>query len=86
MEASNGSSFPPLLAVLGLLGLNISWLPIRVGDTDVTKNVGLWKIALDLVSEVEAPLAVAWSLSVPIALPVVWKMRAHGRAASVTFS
>ena len=50
MEASNGSAFLPLLAVLGLLGLKISWFPICVGETDVTVKLGLPKIALDLVS------------------------------------
>ena len=50
MEASNGSAFLPLLAVLELLGLKISWFPIRVGETDVATNVGLPQLALDLVS------------------------------------
>ena len=51
MEAPNGSAFLPLLAVLDLIGLKISWFPIRVGDTDVATNVGLWQLALDLVPE-----------------------------------
>ena len=51
MEASNGSAFLPLLAVLELLGLKISWVPIRVGETDVAANVGLPQLALDLVTE-----------------------------------
>ena len=50
MEALNGSAFLPLLAVLELLGLEISWFPIRVGETDVTAKLGLPQIALDLVS------------------------------------
>ena len=50
MEASNVLAFLPLLAVLGLLGLKISWFPIRVWETDVATNVGLWQLALDLVS------------------------------------
>ena len=86
MEASNGSAFLPLLAVLGLLGLKIYWFPIHVGETYVATNVGLWKIALDLVSEEEASLGVMRSLSVPITFPVVRKMCAQGRAASVTFA
>ena len=51
MEASNGSAFLPLLVVLGLLGLKISWFPIRVGETDVATNVGLWELSLDIVLE-----------------------------------
>ena len=54
MEASNGSTFLPLLAVLELLGLKISWFPIRVGETDVSAKLGLPQLDLDLVSEEEA--------------------------------
>ena len=86
MEASNGSAFLPLLAVLELLGLKISLFPIHVGETDVATNVGLPQLALDLVSEEEASLDVARSLSVPITFPVVWKMLAQGRATSMTFA
>ena len=50
MEASNGLEFLPLLGVLELLGLKISWSPIRVGETDVSAKLGLPKLALDLVS------------------------------------
>ena len=50
MEASNGSAFLHLLAVLELLGLKISWFPIRVGETAVTAKLGLPQLALDLVS------------------------------------
>ena len=86
MEASNGSAFLPLLAVLELLGLKISWFPIRVGEMDVATNAGLWKIALDLVSEEEASLGVARSLSIPTMFPLVWKIRAQGRATSMMFA
>ena len=85
MEASNGLTFLPLLAVLGLLGLKISLFPIHIGEKDVATNVGLWQLALDLVSEEEASLGVARYLYIPITFPVVWKMRAQGRAMSVTF-
>ena len=71
MEASNGSAFLPLFAILGWLGLKISWFPIRVGETEVATNVGHWKLDLDLVSEEEVSLGVAWSLSVPMTFPVV---------------
>ena len=54
MEALNGSAFLPLLAVLELLGLKISWFPIRVGENVVSAKVGLPQLALDLVSEEEA--------------------------------
>ena len=50
MEASNGSAFLPLLAVMDLLGLKMSWFPIRVGETEVTKKLRLPQLALDLVS------------------------------------
>ena len=86
MEAPNGSAFLPLLVVLELLGLKISWFPIRVGETDVAKNVGLPQLALDLVSEEEASLGVTRSPSVLILFPVVRKMRAQGHAASMTFA
>ena len=76
MEPSNGLAFLPLLAVLGLLGLKISWSPIRVGETDSAANVGIWQLALDLVSEEEASLGVARSLFVPITFQVVRKMLA----------
>ena len=85
-EASNGTAFLSLLAILGWIGLKISWLPIRVGEMDVATNVGIWQLNLDLVLEEEAPLVVARSLSVPIMFPVVRKMSAQGRAASVTFA
>ena len=49
-------------------------------------NVELCKLALDLVSEEEASLAVARSRSVPITFTVVRKMRAQGHTASVTFA
>ena len=51
MEASDGSAFLPLLAVLELLGLKIYWFPIRVGETEVATKLGLPQLALDLVSE-----------------------------------
>ena len=51
MEVSNGWAFLPLLAVLGLLGPKLSWLPIRVRETHVATNVGLWQLIIDLVSE-----------------------------------
>ena len=50
MEASNGSAFLPLLAVLESLGLKISWFLIRVEETDKSTNLWLPKIALDLIS------------------------------------
>ena len=50
MEASNGSAFLPLLAVLKLLGLKISWFPIHVGETELTTKLGLLQIALDPIS------------------------------------
>ena len=50
MEASNGSAFLPLLALLESLGLKISWFPIHVGETDAATNIGLPQLALDLVS------------------------------------
>ena len=53
MEASNGSAFLPLLAVLESLGLKISWFPICVGERVVAMAVGLPQLALDLVSEEE---------------------------------
>ena len=71
MEASNGSAFLPLFAILGWLGLKIYWFPIRVGETDVATNVGLWQLALDLVLEEEVSLGVARFLSFPIKFPVV---------------
>ena len=71
MEASNVSAFLSLLVILGWLGLKISWFPIRVGETDVATNVGLWQLALDLVLEQEVSLGVVQSLSVLITFPVV---------------
>ena len=86
MEASNGLEFLPLLAVLELLGMKTSLFPIRVGEKDMATSVGLPQLVLDLVLEEEASLGVAQSLSVPIMFPVVRKMLAQGRPASVTFS
>ena len=86
MEASNGLEFLPLLAVLGLLGLKISWFPIRIGETYVATNIGLWQLALDLVAEEEAYLGEARYLSVPITFPVVRKMCEQGRTVSMTFA
>ena len=70
----------------GCLGLIISWSLNFSGETEVATNVGLRKLDLDLVSEEGASLGVALSLSVPITFPVVRKMCAQGRAASVTFA
>ena len=50
MEASNGSAFLLLLAVLKSLGLKISWFLICVEETDESTNFGLPKLALDLLS------------------------------------
>ena len=86
MEASNDSAFLPLIVVLELLGLKISLFPIRVGETDMATNVGLPQLALDLVSEEEASLGVARSLSVQITFLVVRRMLVQGRPASVTFA
>ena len=66
MEASNGSAFLTLLAVLELLGLKIYWFPIRVGETDVATNIGLPQLALDLVLKEEASLGVTRYLFVQI--------------------
>ena len=49
MEASNGLAFLPLLEILELLGLKISWFPICFGETEVTMKLGLPQLALDLV-------------------------------------
>ena len=50
MEVSNGLAILPLLAVLGLIVLKISWFPIRVGETELTMKLGLLQLDLDLVS------------------------------------
>ena len=50
LEVSNGLAFLPLLVVLELLGLKISWFSIHVGETDVTTKLGLPQLALELVS------------------------------------
>ena len=86
MEALIGSVFLPPLTILGWFGLKISWFQICVGELDVATNVGIWQLVLDLVSEEEASLGVARSLSFPIMFSVVCKMCAQGRAASVTFA
>ena len=86
MEASSGSEFLPLFAILGWLGLKIYWFPIRVGETDVATNVGLPQLTLDLVPEEEVSLGVARSLFVPIKFPVVRKMIEQGRPAFVTIA
>ena len=39
MEASNGSAFLPLLAILESLGLEISWFLIRVEEKDKSIEV-----------------------------------------------
>ena len=72
MESSNILAFLSLLAVLELLGLKISWFPIRVGETEVNTKLGFPQLALDLVSEEEASLAVAQSLPVPIMFSVTF--------------
>ena len=63
MEAPNGSAFLPLLAVLELLGLKMSLFPILVEETDVAMNVGLPQLVIDFISEEEASLGMARSLS-----------------------
>ena len=57
-------------------GTGVAWteiflFPIRVGETDMAMNVGLPQFALDLVSEKEASLGVARSLSIPNTFPLV---------------
>ena len=49
LEASNGSAFLPLLAVLELLLLKISWFLIHVGETEVTAKLEIPQLDLDLV-------------------------------------
>ena len=49
-EVSNSLAFLPLLVVLEIIGLKISWFPICVGETDVATNVRLLQLTLDLVS------------------------------------
>ena len=71
-------AFLPLLVILGWLELKISWFPIRVAETNVATNVGIWKIALDLVSEEEVSLGMAQSVFVPITFPVVRKCARKG--------
>ena len=66
MEASNGLASLTLLGVLGLLGLKIYWFPIRFGETDVAMNIGLWKLALDIILEEEVSLGVARSLKITV--------------------
>ena len=57
--------------ILGCLGLTISWSLNCAWETEVNTKLGLCKLNIDLVSEVEASLGVALSLSVPIMFPVV---------------
>ena len=64
----------------------MSWSLDCAVKTEIATKFGLLKLAVDLVSEESVSLGVALSLFVPITFPVVWKMRAQGRAASVTFA
>ena len=56
IEESNCYAFLPLLAVLELLGLKISWFLIHVGETVLATKVGLPQLALDIVSEEEVTI------------------------------
>ena len=86
IEAPNGSAFLPLLAVLELLGLKMSLFPILVEETNVAMNVGLPQLVIDFISEEEASLGMARSLSVPITFSVVQKMLVQGCDGSVAFA
>ena len=90
MEASNGSAFLPLFAVLEFLGLKIYLLPIRVGEMDVATNVGIPQLPLDLVLEEEASIGMAQSLLVPIMFSVTFacgREVSHGlKLSCVTFT
>ena len=86
MEASNGSEFLPLFAILGWLGLKISWLPVRVGKTELGLETGLGELNLDLSSDLMLR-GVALSLLVRLTFPgVSRKMCTQLRAVSVTLA
>ena len=50
MEVLNGSAFLPVLVVLELLGMKIYCFLICVEETEITTNLGLPQLVLDLVS------------------------------------
>ena len=79
MEAPNSSAFLPLLAVLDLLGLKISWFLIHIGETDVAMKIGLLQLALDLISMGRTTAWMAglmnsgynFCVEIPLVVPVV---------------
>ena len=72
MQASNGLAILSIFTILlGCLVLIIYWSLNCAGETEISTKFGFRKLDLDLVSEEEASLGVALSLSVPITFPVV---------------
>ena len=64
-------SYPFFTILPGYLGLTISWSLNCAGETEVTTKIGICKLNLELVSEEEASLGVAPSLSVTLTFPGV---------------
>ena len=86
MEASNGSVFLPLLAILGWIGLTISWFLVQVGETELGLETGLGELNLEFSPETMLH-GVALSLIVWLTFPgAPRKMHAQLRTASVTLS
>ena len=87
MRASNGSALlSPFTVIPGCLGLTVSWSLNCTGETEITTKLGPWKLNLEFVSEEEASLGVAPSLSVPPNFPGVRQIRAQLYATLVTFA
>ena len=58
MQVLNGSELLSLFTILtGYLGLTIYWSLNRVGETEIAKNFGLWKLDIDLFWRKKRPLA-----------------------------
>ena len=67
MRALNGLALLSLLTILpGCLGLIIFWSLNCAGETEVTTNLGLYRLNMDFVLQEEASLDVAPPLSVPL--------------------
>ena len=83
MEASSGSKFLASRRTMDRLGLTIYCVPVRVEESEVLMQFGLWRVNLAVATEVLTSCSMDPPLPVRLTYLGVRKMRAPLRAASV---
>ena len=86
MEVSNGLAFLTFCGTMDRLGLTISYVPVRIGESEVPMKFGIWRFNLAVATAVLTFRGVATSLPVHLTSLGVRKMGTPLPAASVTIS